>query len=89
MYSNYECNLNPTSFWTKGFAPKLNEYTNSAALVGGGNCIVGSHSSTIDRLYAWEKKLFQEVKVNLLLFFIVKVFFNFFTKFQIVKSIIL
>lgn len=65
MYSNYECNLNPTSFWTKGFAPKLNEYRNSA-LVGGGNCIVGSHSSTIDRLYAWEKKLFQEVKVNLL-----------------------
>lgn len=63
MYSNYECNLNPTSFWTKGFAPKLNEYRNSAgALVGGGNCIVGSHSSTIDRLYAWEKKLFQEVK---------------------------
>lgn len=63
MYSNYECNTNPTSFWTRGFAPKLNDYRNAGVVVGGGNGIVGSHSSTVDRLYAWEKKLFQEVKV--------------------------
>ncbi|CAN8278735.1 unnamed protein product [Cochlearia groenlandica] len=63
MYSNYECNLNPTSFWTKGFGPKMNEYRNVREVGGGGgDCIVGSHSSTVDRLYAWEKKLFQEVK---------------------------
>lgn len=63
MYSNNECNLNPTSFWTRGLAPKLNEYRNAGGVILGGNCIVGSHSSTVDRLYAWEKKLFQEVKV--------------------------
>ena len=26
----------------------------------------GSHSSTLDRLYAWERKLYDEVKVHLL-----------------------
>lgn len=25
----------------------------------------GSHSSTLDRLYAWEKKLYEQVKVNI------------------------
>lgn len=25
--------------------------------------IAGSHSSTLDRLYAWERKLYDEVKV--------------------------
>lgn len=40
--------------------------------------ISGSHSSTLDRLYAWERKLYDEVKVSffkyhirLILFFIV------------------
>lgn len=27
--------------------------------------IAGSHSSTLDRLYAWERKLYDEVKVYL------------------------
>lgn len=26
----------------------------------------GSHSLTLERLYAWEKKLYEEVKVNLI-----------------------
>lgn len=30
--------------------------------VGGGGLIAGSHCSTVERLYAWEKKLYQEVK---------------------------
>lgn len=30
----------------------------------GGGLISGSHCSTVERLYAWEKKLCQEVKVN-------------------------
>ena len=33
--------------------------------IAGGGIISGSgsHCSTVERLYAWEKKLFQEVKV--------------------------
>lgn len=32
-------------------------------------CMVsGSHASTLDRLYAWEKKLYDEVKVRLKFF---------------------
>lgn len=30
----------------------------------------GSHQSTLDRLYAWEKKLYDEVKVHILLSFV-------------------
>lgn len=30
----------------------------------GGGCGILSHSSTVERLYAWEKKLFLEVKVR-------------------------
>lgn len=29
--------------------------------------IAGSHSSTMDRLYAWERKLYDEVKVHFIL----------------------
>ena len=32
------------------------------AVIGGG----GSHCSTVERLYAWEKKLYQEVKVRII-----------------------
>uniref|UniRef100_A0A7N0SY45 Uncharacterized protein n=1 Tax=Kalanchoe fedtschenkoi TaxID=63787 RepID=A0A7N0SY45_KALFE len=28
----------------------------------GASCILGSHQSTLDRLYAWEKKLYEEVR---------------------------
>ncbi|XP_010550476.1 PREDICTED: uncharacterized protein LOC104821337 [Tarenaya hassleriana] len=59
LYSSYECNLNPRSFWTRGFSTTLNEYRNPGGEAVGG---YGSHSSTVERLYAWEKKLFQEVK---------------------------
>lgn len=30
----------------------------------------GSHASTLDRLYAWERKLYDEVKVNFFLLFL-------------------
>ncbi|KAL6993418.1 Protein ALTERED PHOSPHATE STARVATION RESPONSE 1 [Sarracenia purpurea var. burkii] len=30
--------------------------------VGGGDVITGSHCSTVEKLYAWEKKLYLEVK---------------------------
>ena len=30
-----------------------------------GGVVNGSHCSTVERLYAWEKKLFEEVKVKL------------------------
>ncbi|KAH1113327.1 hypothetical protein J1N35_006705 [Gossypium stocksii] len=54
-YNNYACNLTPTT-WTWNWNPKIVENT----IVGHtGNT---SHCSTIERLYAWEKKLYQEVK---------------------------
>lgn len=56
MYNNYECNLNP---WAWGSNPKLG--------IKGDMLGAGCHSSTIERLYAWEKKLSQEVKVHSLL----------------------
>lgn len=31
---------------------------------GGPNMINSSHCSTVERLYAWEKKLYEEVKVK-------------------------
>lgn len=31
---------------------------------GGPNIINSSHCSTVERLYAWEKKLYEEVKVK-------------------------
>ncbi|XP_010465893.1 PREDICTED: uncharacterized protein LOC104746168 isoform X2 [Camelina sativa] len=56
-YSNYDCNLNPMSLCKRGSSPKLSEVGVAGEMVG-----LGSHSSTIERLYAWEKKLLQEVK---------------------------
>ncbi|GAV64833.1 Ras domain-containing protein/DUF632 domain-containing protein/DUF630 domain-containing protein [Cephalotus follicularis] len=65
---NYGCSLNP-SLWTWGSSPKLNgfgklgeEMIGSNVGVGVGGVMCGSHCSTVERLYAWEKKLFQEVK---------------------------
>lgn len=61
-------NLSP-SLWTWGSSPKLNGFgkldegtpvsVGTFGANGGGS--VG-HGSTVERLYAWEKKLFQEVK---------------------------
>lgn len=70
---NYGCNLTP-SLWAWGLSPKSNGFGNLGEQMTGGNitgCIngVGSHCSTVERLYAWEKKLYQEVKVPDLLSF--------------------
>ncbi|KAK8653093.1 hypothetical protein V6N13_127108 [Hibiscus sabdariffa] len=62
---NYGCNLTPTT-WTWNWNQKLegtgklgekNSVGNACASV-----LSSSHCSTIERLYAWEKKLYQEVK---------------------------
>ncbi|KAE8693475.1 putative L-ascorbate peroxidase 3-like [Hibiscus syriacus] len=62
---NYGCNLTPTPWtWncnqrTEGIG-KLGEDKNVGNTSG--NALSSSHCSTIERLYAWEKKLYQEVK---------------------------
>ncbi|KAF5735939.1 hypothetical protein HS088_TW14G00069 [Tripterygium wilfordii] len=53
---NYGCNLSP-SLWTWSSCQKLDGIGNLEEMVGG----LG-HCSTVERLYAWEKKLYQEVK---------------------------
>ncbi|KAL5821151.1 hypothetical protein ACOSQ3_023033 [Xanthoceras sorbifolium] len=64
---NYGCSLSPT-MWTWGSSPKLNgfeKFMSQEVIVKNGDIISGSsssHCSTVERLYAWEKKLFQEVK---------------------------
>lgn len=60
------------SLWTWGSSsPKLNGFGKmsddmvKSNLGGGGpNIISSSHCSTVERLYAWEKKLYEEVKVK-------------------------
>lgn len=62
------------SLWTWGSSsPKLKGYGKmgdelvKSNLGGGGeNIINSSHCSTVERLYAWEKKLYEEVKVKVL-----------------------
>lgn len=68
MY-NYGRNLNP-SLWAWGSGPKPNGYSKfddgmcfSSNFGGKSVGINSSHCSTVERLYAWEKKLYQEVKV--------------------------
>jgi len=63
---NYGCNLTPTTWawnWNQKMEGmgKLGE-DRIGGNVGGGVLSTG-HCSTIERLYAWEKKLYQEVKV--------------------------
>ncbi|GMI68210.1 Altered Phosphate Starvation Response 1 [Hibiscus trionum] len=53
---NYGCNLTPTT-WTWNWNQKLEGIGNES-----GSVVSRSHCSTIERLYAWEKKLYQEVK---------------------------
>lgn len=58
------------SLWTWGSSPKSNGFgkfdgeMQGSGVVGGG-IASGSHCSTLERLHAWEKKLYQEVKVIL------------------------
>lgn len=65
-YNNHGCNLSP-NLWTwgsgrfdgcgkQGDERFFNNIASGAAATG------GSHTSTVERLYAWEKKLYQEVK---------------------------
>ncbi|XP_044470376.1 protein ALTERED PHOSPHATE STARVATION RESPONSE 1-like [Mangifera indica] len=58
---NYGFSLSPT-LWTWGSSPKFDTFGSCLReQVVGNNGGVG-HSSTIERLYAWEKKLYEEVK---------------------------
>ncbi|KAF4373834.1 hypothetical protein F8388_007740 [Cannabis sativa] len=66
---NYGWSLSPSS-WSWGSNPKLygggvvqsNIFNHNIGNFNNNNNINGSHCSTIERLYAWEKKLFEEVK---------------------------
>ncbi|KAE8709492.1 putative L-ascorbate peroxidase 3-like [Hibiscus syriacus] len=62
---NYGCNLTPTTWawnWNKKLEGmgKLGENNNVGN--AGGIALSSSHCSTVERIYAWEKKLYQEVK---------------------------
>ncbi|XWS29182.1 hypothetical protein CRYUN_Cryun24cG0006600 [Craigia yunnanensis] len=63
--NNDGCNLTPTT-WTWNWNPKMEGIGKLGEdRIGGnvgGTVLSSSHSSTIERLYAWEKKLYQEVK---------------------------
>ena len=77
---NYGWGLSPSSWsWGgSGLSPKMsnnnnngfgkmvirNEMVRSDLASCGGGDNNGSHCSTVERLYAWEKKLFEEVKVR-------------------------
>ncbi|KAJ0097501.1 hypothetical protein Patl1_29111 [Pistacia atlantica] len=58
---NYGFSLSPT-LWTWGSSPKSHAFGNCLRDQVVGNKGVGGHSSTIEKLYAWEKKLYEEVK---------------------------
>jgi hypothetical protein len=67
---NYGFNLSP-SLWTWGSSPKSNGFRKFGEEmigtgVGGGSVVCSdSHCSTVERLFAWEKKLCEEVKVKI------------------------
>lgn len=66
-------------FWTWNSSPKWNgigkfcDDSIGNVNVGGGSAIA-THGSTVERLYAWEKKLYDEVKVGILLQFQLRLF---------------
>ncbi|KAL6220719.1 hypothetical protein ACLB2K_008475 [Fragaria x ananassa] len=69
---NHGCNLSTPSTWAWGSSPKLNVFgkmgcdemvlSHLGSEIGSDGVVHSSHCSTVERLYAWEKKLFQEVK---------------------------
>ncbi|XVF15945.1 hypothetical protein REPUB_Repub09cG0199600 [Reevesia pubescens] len=63
---NYGCNLTTPTTWTWNWNQKMEGIGNLGEdRIGGNvnsNVLSSSHCSTIERLYAWEKKLYQEVK---------------------------
>lgn len=61
---NYGFSLSPT-LWTWGSSPKSHAFGSCLRDQVVGNNGGGSHSSTIEKLYAWEKKLYEEVKVEI------------------------
>ncbi|KAE8010644.1 hypothetical protein FH972_006998 [Carpinus fangiana] len=63
---NYGFNLSP-SLWTWGLSPKSNGFRKFGeemlgSGVAGGSVVSDSHCCTVERLFAWEKKLYEEVK---------------------------
>ncbi|XP_043709295.1 protein ALTERED PHOSPHATE STARVATION RESPONSE 1 [Telopea speciosissima] len=63
----YNCGKSLSPLWTRGSNSKSSGLGRLEAEVitvngGGGALLTSSHSSTVERLYAWEKKLFEEVK---------------------------
>ncbi|CAN1226792.1 Protein ALTERED PHOSPHATE STARVATION RESPONSE 1 [Linum perenne] len=61
---NYGCNLTSPSSWSwssSGMGKMADEIVISSTNIGGERGGF-SHCSTVERMYAWEKKLFQEVK---------------------------
>ncbi|KAJ4966227.1 hypothetical protein NE237_018076 [Protea cynaroides] len=63
----YNCGKNLTPLWTWGSNSKSGGFGRSEEEMigvngGSGDLLTLSHSSTVERLYAWEKKLFEEVK---------------------------
>lgn len=65
VYS-YGFYLSPAS-WTWGSSPKSQAFGSFLGDQVVGNKGGDSHSSTIEKLYAWEKKLYEEVKVEIYL----------------------
>ncbi|KAJ6678298.1 SERINE HYDROXYMETHYLTRANSFERASE putative (DUF632)-RELATED [Salix viminalis] len=64
---SHGCHLTSPSYWTWGSSPKLSEFGKISeemvvSHVGSGGVAHASHCSTVERLYAWEKRLFLEVK---------------------------
>lgn len=69
---NYGFNLSP-SLWTWGLSPKSNGFRKFGeemlgSGVAGGSFVGDSHCCTVERLFAWEKKLYEEVKVKIFIF---------------------
>ncbi|XP_059641329.1 protein ALTERED PHOSPHATE STARVATION RESPONSE 1 isoform X2 [Cornus florida] len=60
----YGKNLSPLLWTTWGSSPKSNAFVRMTEEMAGDNIsgISGSHCSTVERLHAWEKKLYLEVK---------------------------
>lgn len=67
----YGKSLSPLLWTSWGTCQKLEGYgeLGGGSNFGGGDFVRGSHCSTVEKLYAWEKKLYLEVKVFFLIAF--------------------